>query len=155
MGCRVVRKSRCLLLVWVYPHSKVHLQKQFLFLFFIFTCFWPYWDLTALCGLSLLEGSGVSSSSQCRGFSLRGAELQGAGPSAVSARASVPAARGLQSAGSGTQLPHSMGSSLTRDRTGVLCSARWTPNHWTTREPYKSTVLRDTFKVASGPHCHL
>ena len=37
--------------------------------------------------------------------------------------------------------PRHVGSSRTRDRTGVPCIGKWILNHWTTREVLKSIIL--------------
>ena len=49
---------------------------------------------------------------------------------------------GSAASGAWAQLPcMHVGSSLTRDRTGVPCIGRWTPSHWTTREVHDNEVF--------------
>ena len=89
---------------------------------FSFLIYWYiYWLLWVfVCGLSLVEMSRGCSvwTSHCSGLLL---QSTGSGSG------------GLSDCGTWAALRH-MRSSWTRDRTGVPCIVRQSPNHWTTRE---------------------
>ena len=107
-----------------------------------------------LCmGFSLVSRSGGSSPLAVRGFLI--------------AVTSLTAEHGLQVCGfqqlwhigsvvvaHGLVAPRHVGSSQTRDRTGVPCIARQIPNHWTTREAPRPCFSLPSFmdKVSFGAH---
>ena len=108
-----------------------------LFYLFIFGCA----GSLLLCGLPRVVASGAYSgcsvqASRCDGFSHCRTELLGMWPSVV-------AAPGLYSAGiivgvHGLSCSPVLGSSRTRDQTGVSCIGRQTLYHWATREAWKT-----------------
>jgi len=82
---------------------------------------------------------GAEAISHCGGFSCYGAQAPGHMDTVVMAQGlqradSVVVVRGLVS-------PQHVGSSCTRDQTGVPCIARWILNHWTTREAHAMMTI--------------
>ena len=103
--------------------------------FFLFV-FWLRWVSVAACGLSLVAATGGYSSLQFLGFSLQRLLLL-----------QSPGSRhpGCSSCNTGTQIAVAsrlscswhVGSSQTRDGTGVPCTTVQILNHWNTREAPK------------------
>ena len=56
-------------------------------------------------------------------------------------QASQLAAPRLSSCGTRHVAPWHVGTSFTRDRTGICCIARWILNHWTTREALTAFLI--------------
>ena len=80
---------------------------------------WGKWGLLSSCG---------AQASYCSSFSCcRAQPLGRAGFSSCGTQAQWLSYMGLAA-------PRHVGSSQTRDQTGVPCTARWIPNHWATRE---------------------
>ena len=108
------------------------------------------------CSTQDLSLRRAGSSLQCTGFSLvvvRG--LQSMWALQLQHAGSLVVAHVLSSCGMQTQLPRGMWdlSSLTRDRTGTPCIARWILNHWTTRKVPPPSKKKRVFKtiIKTGP----
>ena len=87
-------------------------------------CWWTF----SRCRELGLHSSCRAQASHCGGFSCCGTQaVEHTGFSSCCMRAQWLWLMGLV-------VPQLVGSSWTRDRTGVPCIARWIPNHWTTRE---------------------
>ena len=117
---------------------------SFLLLFlkvFIYLTFWLWWIFIAVYGLSLVAESRGYSSLGCVGFSFpRLLWLQSTGFSSCSSWA-LGSWAVLWSVGL-VVLQH-VGSSWTKDQTGVPCIARWILNHRTTRETSVSLMVEN------------
>ena len=94
-------------------HSLKHGHLVFRLNFYVFSYFWLHWVFIAACRLPLVGASG--------GFSLQWPVIIEHGLQAL----------GLQYL---WHMGSDVGSSRSRNRTSVPCIARWTLNHWTTRE---------------------
>ena len=109
------------------------------------------WVFVATCGLSLVEASGAYSvvvhgllvlvASLVEEHKTRHAGFSDCGSWALECRFSIWWCPDLV-------VPRPVCSSWIRDGTSVLCSARWTLNHWTTREAPNSEFLNLTVSPA-------
>ena len=123
-----------------YMHGRRKIDFLFLSIYFIYL-FLAVLGLCCCVGFPRVVASGAYSgcsvqASRCDGFSHCRTELLGMWPSVV-------AAPGLYSAGiivgvHGLSCSLVLGSSRTRDQTGVSCIGRQTLYHWATREAWKT-----------------
>ena len=126
----------------VYFFSSSFFKNIYLFVGLTFSLWWIF---LAVHGLFLVAESGGYSSWGCVGFSLPWLlPLQSTGSRCTRFTSCSSWALGswavLWSVGLGV-LQH-VGSSPTKDQTGVPCIASWILNHWTTRETSVSLVVK-------------
>ena len=121
------------------------------FISFLHLLFWTSWVFFAARELSPVAESGAHYLVVVRGFSRGGARALG-GRASFSYRGARAPVGGLQELWpTGFVAPWHVGSSQSRGRTRVPCTARWILSHWSTTEVPHSPSWKGPSHVELGP----